>query len=76
MNQQLKTWEGEFGASYTDRNVIDPATRIEAFRVMLGNLKLDRILEVGCNRGHNLLGLREIFGEQTEIVGIEPNSQG
>src|SRR5215813_5714554 len=73
MKQQLETWEGEFGIAYTNRNVVDPASRLEAFRTMLGGLSLRGILEVGCNRGHNLVALREIFGEGMEIVGIEPN---
>jgi pseudaminic acid biosynthesis-associated methylase len=73
MKRQLEAWEGEFGTSYTNRNVVDPASRLEAFRTMLGGLSLSGILEVGCNRGHNLVVLRKIFGEEAEIVGIEPN---
>jgi pseudaminic acid biosynthesis-associated methylase len=71
---QIHSWQGELGSSYTERNVIDPDLRIPAFREMLAGLSgLNRILEVGCNRGHNLIALRTILGESTELVGIEPN---
>lgn len=71
MAHQLKTWEGEFGKAYTDRNVIDWRARLRAFQQMLGGLPIQRVLEVGCNRGHNLVTLAELLGG--EIVGVEPN---
>ena len=71
--KQLETWQGEFGKAYTDRNVVDWHTRLPAFKKMLGGLQLTRVLEVGCNKGHNLLALLELLGEGTEIFGIEPN---
>jgi pseudaminic acid biosynthesis-associated methylase len=70
---QLQAWEGEFGRAYTDRNVVDWHVRVPAFRVMLSGLTLGRVLEVGCNRGHNLLTLSHVLGEETDVVGIEPN---
>jgi pseudaminic acid biosynthesis-associated methylase len=74
MSTQLENWRSEFGRGYTDRNVIDCRTRLPAFRSMLEGLPLSRVLEVGCNRGHNLVTLSEVLGEGTEIVGIEPNA--
>jgi pseudaminic acid biosynthesis-associated methylase len=73
MTPQREVWEGEFGNAYTDRNVIDWHLRLPAFRHMLEGLSIRRLLEVGCNRGHNLLALAEILGIEAEIVGIEPN---
>ena len=70
---QLRIWEGEFGKDYTDRNVIDWRTRLRAFRQMLDGLPIKRVLEVGCNRGHNLVCLAELLGEESEVVGVEPN---
>ncbi len=35
-------------------------------------LSLNRVLELGCNRGHNLVALREILGKETELIGVEP----
>lgn len=40
---------------------------------MLEGLALSRVLEVGCNRGHNLVTVSEILGSAAEVVGVEPN---
>lgn len=73
MEQQLAAWQGEFGKAYTDRNVVDWRDRVAGLRHMLNGIPLNSILEVGCNRGHNLIALSEIYGEACDIVGIEPN---
>jgi len=72
--KQLETWRGEFGKAYTDRNVMDWERRLPAFKNMLEGLHLERVLEVGCNRGHNLRALEEILGEDAAIFGVEPNA--
>lgn len=71
---QLETWQGEFGRAYTDRNVHDPLDRLAAFTTMLEGIEARRVLEVGCNRGHNLVTLHMLLGPGAEIVGIEPNA--
>lgn len=73
MTQQLNTWAGEFGDEYTERNVVDWHVREPAFREMVKDLGLEKVLEVGCNRGHNLVALSHILGENAEVVGLEPN---
>jgi pseudaminic acid biosynthesis-associated methylase len=73
MVNPLEIWEGEFGKAYTDRNEIDWHTRLPAFQQMLDGLLIKRVLEVGCNRGHNLICLARILGEGSDIVGVEPN---
>ena len=73
MASQLQTWEGEFGDAYTERNAIDWRARLEAFRQMLKGLELQHILEVGCNRGHNLVALAHLFDKGCELTGIDPN---
>lgn len=70
---QLDEWRGEFGKAYTDRNVVEWQKREPAFREMLQGLALSRVLEIGCNRGHNLVALSNILGEDAELVGLEPN---
>ena len=72
MSQQLEAWQGEFGTAYTTRNVPDWHIRLPAFRHMLDGLSITSALEIGCNRGHNLLALAELLPD-CEIVGIEPN---
>jgi pseudaminic acid biosynthesis-associated methylase len=71
--KQIKTWEGEFGKSYTDRNNIDWKKRIPYFKEMISGLGITRALECGCNKGHNLLAISSILGDSAEIIGIEPN---
>lgn len=70
---QLDEWKGDFGKAYTDRNAIDWHVRVPAFRDMLRDLPLCRVLEAGCNRGHNLLAVSHVCGPDTDVVGIEPN---
>ncbi len=73
-NRELDEWRGRFGDEYTDRNVVDWRARSPLFREMLRGLRLRRILEVGCNRGHNLLSLTRLVGQEVKVVGVEPNS--
>jgi pseudaminic acid biosynthesis-associated methylase len=73
MTQQLEMWSGEFGKQYTDRNQVDWQRRVPLLRPMVEGLSPGRVLEVGCNRGHNLVALREILGEKPELIGVEPN---
>lgn len=71
--RQLGEWQGEFGKAYTERNLVDWQERVDGWRTMVGSLEVRRILEVGCNRGHNLVALSHVFGEAVELVGVEPN---
>jgi pseudaminic acid biosynthesis-associated methylase len=73
VSRQLAAWEGDFGTQYTDRNSADWRTRLPAFKHMLAGLALDRVLEVGCNRGHNLVTIAECLDGDVEVVGVEPN---
>ncbi len=68
---QLAIWQGEFGRAYTERNVLDRRTREPAFREMFAGLALERVLEVGCNRGHNLATLADGL-RIPGVFGIEP----
>jgi pseudaminic acid biosynthesis-associated methylase len=72
MSRQLEAWTGDFGKQYTDRNEVDWRTRVSFLRSMIQGLSLSRVLEIGCNRGHNLIALQEILGESVELIGVEP----
>ncbi|TWT40404.1 hypothetical protein RAS1_41130 [Phycisphaerae bacterium RAS1] len=74
MSKQLCVWQGDFGVAYTDRNVVDWHTRFDAFRRILKGAAISSVLEVGCNRGHNLVALRELLGPEVEYTGVEPNA--
>ena len=73
-NSQLDRWQGDFGNAYVDRNQVDWRTRLPAFEHMLSGLELRRVLEVGCNRGHNLVTVRNVLGPTAQLTGIEPNA--
>jgi pseudaminic acid biosynthesis-associated methylase len=70
--EQLKKWSGEFGERYTDRNEVDWRERVPGFREIFSGLTPGRVLEIGCNRGHNLVALADLF-PSANVVGIEPN---
>jgi pseudaminic acid biosynthesis-associated methylase len=49
-------------------------SRLEGWRSIVDGLRVKRVLEVGCNRGHNLVALSEILKPTVEFAGVEPNS--
>ncbi|MCB1182654.1 methyltransferase domain-containing protein [bacterium] len=70
---QLAHWSADFGDAYTERNVVAWRDRLAGFRTVLGDLPVSSVLEVGCNRGHNLQALAHLHPDAA-IVGIEPNA--
>lgn len=72
MDKQLDEWRGDFGKAYTDRNVVDWRTRVGALQGILGGLEIMSVLEIGCNRGHNLAALRDVLGPACSVAGVEP----
>jgi len=70
-NEQLKAWKSNFGVEYTNRNVILPESRINAFRSIIKDLNINKILEIGCNVGHNLIALSKIG--DFKLIGLEPS---
>jgi len=83
--EQIRTWRGNFGREYTDRNTYTPAeldefyrrnygiTRTEVNERFLAAIPRDaRILEVGCNVGTQLL-LLQLMGFRN-LYGIEIQS--
>lgn len=73
MAHQLDVWQGRFGNDYTDRNLVDWRVRLPAFRQAVQGLPIRHVLEVGCNRGHNLRALSEAIGQGANLSGLEPN---
>ncbi len=72
MSSQLERWTGQFGEDYTNRNIVNPASRVAWFRKTLAPLNLRTILEVGCNRGHNLDAIDEALDGMVYADGVEP----
>lgn len=83
--EQIRTWTGDFGRDYTDRNTVSPAelddyyrrsygvTRTQINGRFLNEIPRDaRILEVGCNMGTQLLLLEQMGFH--DLHGIEIQS--
>lgn len=70
----LKKWEESdgFGGKYVERCNVDSKDRREIFEKLIKELGIKSILEVGCNKGHNLEALDTSV--DSDIFGIEPNS--
>lgn len=73
LTTQLQAWQGDFGNAYTDRNQVDWRQRFSAFERIVRGLSIHSVLEVGCNRGHNLVALSQVANGPRELAGVEPN---
>lgn len=65
------TWSGDFGIRYTIRNKIIPEKLVPFYKKALKDLEVEKILEVGCNRGHNLKAIS--YCGQFDLYGIDIN---
>ena len=85
MTKQEDFWSGDFGKQYTDRNsrTADEwdqfyqenwgITKIEMNEMFIGEFPRDiRILEVGCNTGMQLAGLRRMGFDNVWGVELQP----
>jgi len=74
MHKQVETWGGEFGDEYTGRNEIAWRIHLPLLEeVLVDILPLPRILEAGCNRGHNLKAVSFITRQPAGVEGIDIN---
>ncbi len=73
MTNPLTQWRGDFGDAYTDRNPVDWRTRAQSLDQLVPT-DVGSVLEVGCNRGHNLLAL-ESLDRDLRVFGAEPNDR-
>ena len=70
-NEKNGTWYGDFGIRYTLRNKIIPEKLIPFYKKILKGIEAEKILEVGCNRGHNLIAIS--YCGQYDLYGIDIN---
>ena len=76
-NIQEKTWLGKFGDDYCKRNIVTEKEVKDCEKIFndifkkVNTKKINRVLEVGCNQGRNLLAMQNVF--ECECFGIEPN---
>lgn len=71
MSIQLDRWSGDFGRAYTDRNRVDPLTRVATLDRIIPR-DVNDVLEVGCNRGHNLVAIKHAR-PNVYTIGVEPS---
>jgi len=86
--EQEKFWSSDFGKKYTDRNIYSPVeldkfykknygvTRSQMFDDFLGDLKINNVLEVGCNVGNQLRLLQKkkfnnLYGIEIQTEAVE-----
>ena len=85
LNKQEKFWSGDFGNEYTKRNTRTPdewdkfhlknwgVTKVNMYNEALSSLSKEaKILEIGCNTGMQLVGLKRMGFKN--LYGIELQS--
>lgn len=65
-------WAGNPGNEYTDRNTIDYRPLIPFFNSIIPE-DVQSILEVGCNKGHNLMAICK-SGKDFDLCGFDINT--
>ena len=70
-NEKKGTWNGDFGIKYTVRNKIIAENLVPFYKRILKGINVEKILEVGCNRGHNLRAIS--YCGQYDLYGIDIN---
>lgn len=74
---QEEFWAGEFGDAYTDRNTGPRwiASNLALFsRILSGTNGIRSVLELGANRGLNLLALKQLLPE-ARFAAVEINAR-
>ena len=72
--QQTAFWEGNFGDSYSDRNVIASSDRTSFFaRILQRTYGVSSICELGANRGHNLQAIGSL-SPNFSLTGVDINA--
>jgi len=77
-NPQEEFWANDFGNKYIERNSHNEllASNIVFFSKIFSNnqIKIDSVIELGCNIGMNLIALNKIF-PNLNICGIDINKK-
>ncbi len=66
-------WAGKFGQDYTQRNQVDPSTRVDFWQSAVEYCAPATVLEIGCNRGHNLAAI-QMVDRSIELFGVDVNA--
>lgn len=71
--EQEKFWRGTFGDEYTKRCRPDPKQRASFWELVLEQTAARSVLEVGCNRGTNLISMRTL-DPTLQLLGVDVNA--
>lgn len=74
MDMYEKAWAGKHGKEYTERCEVTALSRVQIFESILDKMgAVTSVLEVGCNKGHNLDAIALVHKGMTDCQGIEIN---
>jgi pseudaminic acid biosynthesis-associated methylase len=65
-------WGGEFGDQYVDRNIEAAKPRAPFWNAILDGIHVQRVLEIGCNIGANLVHISKRLPEDG-VWGVDVN---
>lgn len=74
MTQQSEEWARGWGNNYTNRNRVDWRRRMRFWKPMMDTLGARSVLEVGCNVGWNMTGIKQA-APWAEVTGIDINQE-
>lgn len=73
LNEQEAFWRSSFGDDYTERCRPDWMKRRGFWELILEKTSVRSVLEVGCNRGANLIALRDV-DPTLKLRGVDVNT--
>jgi pseudaminic acid biosynthesis-associated methylase len=76
LDDQEDFWVNEFGNNYTDRNNDNNLliSKKNFFNNILKKINISNVFEIGCNRGLNLISIKEI-NNNIKLNGLEINKK-
>lgn len=72
--QAEQWWAGTAGNDYLERNQVDYKSRVPFWQSAIEYCTPQTVLEVGCNRGHNLKAIQSI-DPNIEVSGVDVNDK-
>ena len=69
-----RLWAEEFGDAYVERNRASSPVRMPFWRDILAEFPAQRVLEVGCNVGGNLIPIAQLT-RPADVFGVDVNQK-
>jgi pseudaminic acid biosynthesis-associated methylase len=75
ITEQENFWQGEFGSEYVERSCRGDYERIALWsRILSRTSKIDAVLELGANRGLNLIAINQLM-PKVQLSAVEINKK-